>query len=85
MEIAVLGHGCQECDVTAQNVERALRELGLQATVARIWKMADMARYDFPRPPGLVIDGRVICTGRTLGVREVKHWLLQGGDAACAA
>ena len=44
-----------------------------------------MARYDFPRPPGLVIDGRVICTGRTLGVREVKHWLLQGGDAACAA
>jgi hypothetical protein len=85
MEIEVLGRGCHECDETARNAERAVQDLGLDAVVVRGWRLADMARYDYPRPPGLVIDGSLICSGRTMGVREIKHWLLRGRDAACAA
>lgn len=85
MEIEVLGRACHECDETARNAERAVRELGLNAVVLRRWRLADMARYDYPRPPALAIEGRLICSGRTMGVREVKRWLLQGRDAECAA
>ncbi len=80
MEIEVLGRGCHACDETAQNAERAVRELGLVAVAVRRWKLTDMARYYYPRLPALAIDGRLIYSGRTLGVREIKHWLLQGGE-----
>jgi hypothetical protein len=85
MEIKVLGRGCHECDETLRNVERAVHNLGLEAVVVRISSVEEMGRYDYPRPPGLVIDGSLICSGRTMGIREIKHWLLRGRDAACAA
>jgi hypothetical protein len=85
MDIEVLGRGCHECDETARNAERAVRDLRRDVVVVQRWRMADMARYDYPPSPALVIDGRLICSGRTMGVREIKRWLLQGPDAACAA
>lgn len=85
MEVLILGRGCHECDETARNAERAVHDLGLDAVVVRGWRLADTARYDYPRPPALAIDGQLICSGRTMGVREIKRWLLRGRDAACAA
>ncbi len=85
MEIEVLGRGCHDCDETARNAERAVHDLGLDAVVVRVWSVEGMARYDYPRPPGLVIDGSLICSGRTMGVREINRWLLRGPHAACAA
>ncbi len=85
MEIEVLGRGCHACEETARNTERAVRELGWETVVVRRRKLADVAHSDYPRPPALAIDGRLIYSGRTLGVREIKHWLRQGGAAVCAA
>jgi len=41
----------------------------------RVEAMRGGARYLWGES-AFVIDGRVICSGRTLGVREIKHWLL---------
>ncbi len=85
MQIDVLGRGCHDCDETVRNAERAVHDLGLDAVVVRIWRLADVARYDVPRPTALAIDGHLICSGRTMCVLGIKNWLRRGRDAACPA
>ena len=72
MIIKILGTGCTSC----QNLERATREApGLDATVAKVEDYAAIAGYGVMSTPGLVVDEKVLISGRVPKTGEIKQLL----------
>ena len=70
--IQVLGPGCAKCNKLLQNVEQAVRELGVDCAVEKITDIAAIASHDVLMTPALVIDGSVKSSGSTLNVDKIK-------------
>jgi small redox-active disulfide protein 2 len=64
MEIKVLGPGCANCKRIYQEAERAVAQAGVPATLSKVEAMEEIASYGILRTPGLVIDGKVVASGR---------------------
>jgi small redox-active disulfide protein 2 len=64
MEIKVLGPGCANCKRLYQEAERAVSQSGVAATLTKVEEMEAIASYGILRTPGLVIDGKVVASGR---------------------
>jgi small redox-active disulfide protein 2 len=64
MEIKVLGPGCANCKRLFQEAERAVEQAGVAATLTKVESMEEIAGYGILRTPGLVIDGKVVASGR---------------------
>ena len=75
MEILVLGPGCANCKRLYAEVERAVARSGLSATITKVEKMDEIAAHGILRTPGLVIDGRVVASGRIPGVEEIASMI----------
>ena len=75
MEIKVLGPGCPKCKQTEQNVENALAETGVDATVEKITDVMEIAGYGVFGTPSVVIDGEVKSVGKVPSKDEIKTWL----------
>lgn len=77
MKIEVLGTGCPKCQSLAKNVEAAVRELGLAATVEKVMDIEAIAERGVMVTPALAIDGEIKSAGRALTVAQVR--VLLGG------
>lgn len=75
MEIKILGTGCSKCRKLEKNVETALKELNLEATIEKVDNLAEIVSYGVMSTPGIVIDGQVKATGKVLNVDEIKKIL----------
>ena len=64
MEIKVLGPGCANCKRLYQEAERAVEQSGVPATITKVEAIEEIAAYGILRTPGLVIDGKVVASGR---------------------
>lgn len=73
--IQVLGTGCPKCKTLAANAEAAAKALGLDATVEKVEKIADIMKFGVMTTPALVIDGKVRSAGKALGVEEIRKLL----------
>ena len=69
MEIKVLGPGCARCRETEQLVSSAVQEAGITASVEKVTDFREMMSL------AVVIDGRVMCTGRVPSKDEILHWI----------
>lgn len=76
MKIEILGLGCPKCKRTAENAEKAVSELGIEADVIKVDKLDEIARYGVVITPALVIDGEVKITGKVPSVDDVKRLLV---------
>jgi len=75
MRIEVLGPGCARCESLLENVEAAVRRLGIEAEVVKVTKIDEMARRGILATPALVIDGVLKATGKVLTPDEVAGLL----------
>jgi small redox-active disulfide protein 2 len=71
MEIKVLGPGCANCKRLYAEAERAVAESGLAATLTKVEAIEEIVGYGVLRTPGLVIDGRVVASGRIPTAAEI--------------
>ena len=55
--IQILGTGCPKCRQLTANAEAAVKELGLEATVEKVEKIAEILQFGVMITPALVIDG----------------------------
>jgi len=73
--IKVLGPGCANC----VNLERITREavdtLGLDATIEKVTDFAAIAGYGVMATPALVVDDKVVVSGRVPTETEVRGLL----------
>ncbi|BCR36491.1 thioredoxin family protein [Mariniplasma anaerobium] len=75
MEIKVLGSGCPKCKLLEKNVVDTLKTLGKEAKVEKVTDYAEIAKYNVMSTPALVVDGKVVLTGRVPNPVELAKLL----------
>jgi len=73
MEIKVLGTGCANCKALEKNVINALAEMDYPANVEKVEDITKIMSYGILSTPGLVIDGKVVLSGRVPAINELKE------------
>lgn len=71
MIIKILGAGCKKCVALGENAKAAAAALGKQAEIVKVTDVAEIARYGIMSTPGLVVDEKVLSTGKVLSVEEI--------------
>lgn len=72
MIIKILGSGCKKCLALEANVNAALTATDISAHVEKVTDIIDIARYGIMSTPGLVIDEKVVSSGRVLTAAEIS-------------
>ena len=75
MEIKVLGPGCANCKRLEERTREAVASLGLDAEIEKVTDYADIAGYGVMKTPGLVVDERLVVSGRVPTTREIAALL----------
>lgn len=77
MEIKVLGTGCPKCKSLEKMTKEAVEELGIDASVTKEEDIMKIMGYGILSTPGLVVDGKVVMSGRLPSKNEMKELLTQ--------
>ena len=77
MEIKVLGIGCPKCKTLEKNTRDAVAELGLDANVSKVENIIKIMAYGVLNTPGLVVDEKLVMSGRLPSASELKKLLTQ--------
>ena len=75
MKIVILGPGCPRCHEVERRTINALAELGVAADVEKVSDIGKIMEFDILGTPGLVIDGKIVCSGRIPRLEEIKAWI----------
>lgn len=77
MEIKILGGCCKNCETLLKTVNEVLEELHIKGDVSKVTDFIEIAKYGVMKTPGLVIDNKVIFSGRVPDKTEIKE-IFQG-------
>ncbi len=72
MDIKVLGTGCTKCMKLYDAVVEAVHASGVTAAVTKVEKIDDIMAYGILLMPGLVIDGKVVSSGKAPKAKELE-------------
>lgn len=75
MIIKILGSGCRKCIALGENAKAAAVAAGKEAEIVKITDIAQIAAYGVMATPGLVIDEKVVSTGKVLSAAEIGQLL----------
>ena len=75
MEIKVLGTGCSKCKATYETVNKVVKENNINATVTKVEDIMEIMKYNVMNMPAIVIDCKVVLSGKTPGEKEIKNLL----------
>jgi len=73
--IKVLGSGCANCKKVEGIVRKVISEMGLEADVIKVTDYNEIMQYPILSTPGLVINEKLVCSGRIPNQAEVTTWL----------
>jgi small redox-active disulfide protein 2 len=73
MKIKILGQGCKNCRNLEKATINALAELDLAAEVIKEDDMGKIMSYGIFRTPALVINERIVLSGRVPSTNELKE------------
>ena len=73
--IKVLGPGCPKCKTTFNNVEEAVKQLGIEAEIIKIEDIEEMMKYNVLTTPVLMIDEVIKVKGRVADINEIRQLL----------
>ncbi len=77
MEIKVLGTGCAKCKSLEKLTNEAITELGITATVEKVEDILKIMQFGVMSTPALVIDKKVMFSGRLPSAAELKEIILK--------
>ena len=75
LHIKVVGPGCANCVKLAQLCEEAITENHLEADVEKVTDIKQFADLGVFMTPGLVVNGKVLSTGKIPTKSTLTHWL----------
>ncbi|MCK5170101.1 MAG: TM0996/MTH895 family glutaredoxin-like protein [Bacteroidales bacterium] len=77
MEIKVLGTGCPKCKTLEKITRETAQKLGVDAQVIKVEDIVDIMNYGVMNTPALVINGKVVLSGRLPSEKELTELLTQ--------
>ncbi len=75
MEIKVLGGGCSRCEALLRAAREAVEKKGIRAEIEYVTDMERIMQYGVMSMPALMIDGRIVSSGKVLKAKEVEKLL----------
>lgn len=75
LKIKILGPGCANCNKVEVVTRQAIDYMGLEAEIVKVSDYAEIMEFPILSTPGLVINERVVCSGRIPNQSEVTTWL----------
>lgn len=73
--IQILGTGCPKCTKLYEAARKAVEESGIEADVTKVEDLTEILKLGVMMTPGLVIDGKVVASGKLMSVEEIKKIL----------
>jgi small redox-active disulfide protein 2 len=75
LSIKVLGSGCANCKRLEQIARKVVEEMALEAEIIKVTDYKDIMAYNILSTPGLVINEKVVSSGRIPTPAEITTWL----------
>ena len=75
MNIKVLGPGCSRCHEVERLAKEVVKELAIDASIEEVKDMKKIMKYPILTTPGLVIDEKLVCSGRVPTKAEVTTYI----------
>lgn len=72
MKIVTLGNCCKKSKLNHINAVQAAKNCGIAQPVENVGDMSEIVSYGVMSTPALVIDGKVVSTGRLLTVEQIE-------------
>jgi len=75
LTIKILGSGCANCKKVEEMTRTAVSGMGVEADIVKVTDYSKIMEYPILATPGLVINEKVVCSGRIPTQAEVTTWL----------
>lgn len=82
LTIKVLGSGCANCKRLEQIARKVISDMSIEADVIKVTDYNDIMSYNILSTPGLVIDEKVVSSGRIPTPAEVTTWVADALETA---
>ena len=74
--IKVLGSGCANCINLEKLCREVVSENGIDAEIEKVTDYKDIMSYGIMSTPGLVLNGKVVHSGKIPTKSTLTHWLM---------
>ena len=81
MDIKVLGPGCAKCHSLEKTVKEVVAALKIDAKVEEVKDMEKIMQYPILMTPGLVINEKVVMSGKVPSKAEVERYIVSALEA----
>jgi small redox-active disulfide protein 2 len=78
MVIKILGTGCPKCKKLEANARQAVLAAGIEAKIEKVDDLNQIMDYGVMLTPALVIDEKVVSSGKILSPEDIKALLSKG-------
>ena len=78
LNIKILGSGCANCRRLEERARKVVAGKGLDAEVDHVTDYAEIMKWNVMSTPGLVVNGKVVSSGRIPSEAEIATWLQAG-------
>ena len=75
MKIQVAGPGCARCQATEKIVREVCKALNLEAEIEHAYDVKEYVKLGIRLTPAVVVDGKIILSGKVPGFEELKDVL----------
>jgi small redox-active disulfide protein 2 len=82
LTIKILGPGCANCKRLEEIARKAAADMGVEAEFIKVTASNDILAYNILSTPGLVINGKVVSSGRIPTPASVTTWLADALNTA---
>ena len=72
MKLEILGTGCPKCKKLEENARLAAKAIGLECEILKVTDINAIMQMGVMMTPALVVDGKVMVTGKAPSVDELK-------------
>lgn len=76
VQIKVLGSGCPNCQKLEREARAALDSPGIEYELTKVTSYEDIARYGVMQTPALVINEKVVSSGKIPKREQILTWVI---------
>ena len=82
LTLKILGPGCVNCKRLEEIARKSAADMGVEAEFVKVTDYKDILAYNILSTPGLVVNEKVVSSGRMPAPSSVKAWIAEALKSA---